>query len=168
MASPDNRALFYRWFISLRSWTILAVLLLYIGSFIVGYSLKMPEAWLEAQYEEAVSQTPASFIERLIQSLVSILPGYVPYFGIGYVSFNVGYMGMLAQIHPIPAAVGSAIVIMIALFPSVDSTVVVSVLAVSKLKRLNIPQDFPRRGGLQFLYSVIASIMLLLIYIILT
>ena len=161
----QQRLIILRWYGSLRLYLLLSILLVLVGSYMLGYSLILPSSYLAMLSNEAEAAASLPFIIRFIDGLIVLIIAYIPYAGIGWMSYNMINVGELGLIHPLQSVVQMFYLVILTAFPMVDGTLLTTVLVVSKLNKIKLPANFIRSTLIQYSISVGVSLVLFLILI---
>lgn len=162
----NERVALYRWYVSLRLYTLAAILMIMIGSYVFGYSIIMPQSYLNYVSSEISQAASEPFYLKLVSGLVGIVPAYIPYLGIGYMSYNLIVLGEAAPINIGAVTVQAAILIIITIFPMVDGTLASTMIIVDKLGKASLPKGFLRSVVNNYALTIIISLVLFVLLMI--
>ncbi|MGC8571360.1 hypothetical protein [Caldivirga sp.] len=161
----QQRLIILRWYGSLRLYLLLSTLLALVGSYMLGYSLVLPSSYLSMLSSEAAAAASMPFLIRLINGLIALVIAYIPYAGIGWMSYNMISVGELGLVHPLQSVVQMFYLMILTVFPMVDGTLLTTVLLVSRLSKIQLPTNFMRPVLIQYSISIGVSLVLFLILI---
>jgi len=161
----QQRLAVLRWYSSLRLYFLLSVILIQVGSYMLGYSLILPRSYLTMLSSEAEEAASMPFLDRLISGLVGLAIAYTPYVGIGWMSYNLINVGEIGLISPLQSIVQLFYLVILTAFPIVDGTLITTVVAVSRVNKVQLPSGFLRTALTQYAVSIGISLILFIILI---
>lgn len=165
LTMAQQRVAVFRLYNSLRLYLLLSVILIQVGSYMLGYSLILPKSYLELINNEIKAAASLPLTVRLISGLIVLVIAYIPYAGIGWMSYNMISLGEVGLVQPLQSIAQMFFLIILTVFPMVDGTLATTILIVSRIHGIQLPSNLLRTILTQYAISVGISLILFLILI---